>query len=199
MAQQRARRALPLLRCAHELRCAGAVSTPRPMDVASIAATAESARSLVSAHAGGVRATIPAPATPDPSSMARRTFRCPLTQGGSPVREIRTPGSVRGAARKGRPYRDCTVVEVGVATVERVRRRCIERGVAASLDRKPQDNPSRPRKLDGASEAKLVQVACSAPPAGRARWTLSLLADRLVELKARRAALRCRRAPGMRF
>lgn len=74
-------------------------------------------------------------------------------------------------------------LEVGVATVERVRRRCIERGVAASLDRKPQDNPSRPRKLDGASEAKLVQVACSAPPAGRARWTLSLLADRLVELK----------------
>ena len=74
-------------------------------------------------------------------------------------------------------------LEVGVATVERVRRRCIERGVAASLDRKPQDNPSRPRKLDGASEAKLVQVACSAPPVGRARWTLSLLADRLVELK----------------
>ena len=42
--------------------------------------------------------------------------------------------------------------------------------------------PARPRKLDGAAEARLVALACSAPPAGRARWTLRLLADRLVEL-----------------
>jgi transposase len=74
-------------------------------------------------------------------------------------------------------------LDVGVATVERVRQRCVERGIAACLDRKKQENPSRPRKLDGATEAKLVQIACSAPPTGRARWTLSLLAGRLVELK----------------
>jgi transposase len=74
-------------------------------------------------------------------------------------------------------------LEVGVITVERVRRRCCERGVEASLERKPQENPSRPRKLDGASEAQLVRLACSPPPPGRARWTISLLADRLVELK----------------
>ena len=61
--------------------------------------------------------------------------------------------------------------------------RCIERGVEACLERKAADNPPRPRKLDGASEAKLVQIACSPPPVGRARWTLSLLADRLVELE----------------
>ena len=73
-------------------------------------------------------------------------------------------------------------LDVGVATVERVRKRCAERGIAACLDRKKQENPSRPRKLDGATEAKLVQIACSVPPTGRARWTLSLLADRLVEL-----------------
>ncbi len=73
-------------------------------------------------------------------------------------------------------------LEVGVSTVERVRRRCVERGIAAALDRKPQENPSRPRKFDGASEARLVQIACSAPPNGRARWTLSLLGERLVEL-----------------
>ena len=71
---------------------------------------------------------------------------------------------------------------VGRATVERVRRRCVERGLAGALERKPQEQPSRPRKFDGASEAKLVQIACSAPPEGRARWTLSLLGDRLVEL-----------------
>jgi transposase len=74
-------------------------------------------------------------------------------------------------------------LEVGLVTVERVRKRCIERGVEACLERKAQDNPSRPRKLDGETEAKLVQIACSAPPSGRARWTLSLLADQLVELE----------------
>ena len=74
-------------------------------------------------------------------------------------------------------------LEVGLATVERVRKRCCERGIEACLDRKAQENPSRPRKLDGAAEARLVQIACSEPPAGRARWTLELLADRLVELR----------------
>jgi transposase len=74
-------------------------------------------------------------------------------------------------------------LEVGVRTVERVRRRCCERGIEASLERKPQDNPSRPRKLDGVAEARLVQIACSEAPEGRSRWTLSLLADKLVELR----------------
>ena len=71
---------------------------------------------------------------------------------------------------------------VGLVTVERVRKRCCERGVQACLERKRQENPSRPRKLDGASEAQLVRIACSPPPPGRARWTMALLADRLVEL-----------------
>jgi transposase len=74
-------------------------------------------------------------------------------------------------------------LEVGLVTVERVRKRCIDRGVEACLERKPQENPSRPRKLDGAAEAQLVRLACSSPPAGRSRWTLSLLADGLIELK----------------
>lgn len=74
-------------------------------------------------------------------------------------------------------------LDVALVTVERVRKRCVERGIEACLDRKPQDNPSRPRKLDGVSEAHLVRLACSDPPTGRARWTLSLLAGRLVELK----------------
>jgi transposase len=74
-------------------------------------------------------------------------------------------------------------LEVGRATVERVRQRCVERGIAAALDRKAQENPSRPRKFDGVSEAKLVQIACCTPPEGRTRWTLSLLGERLIELK----------------
>ncbi|MCA1838010.1 MAG: helix-turn-helix domain-containing protein [Gemmatimonadaceae bacterium] len=74
-------------------------------------------------------------------------------------------------------------LEVGLVTVERVRKRCCERGIEACLERKHQDNPTRPRKLDGASEAHLVRIACSPPPPGRARWTISLLTDKLVELK----------------
>jgi transposase len=74
-------------------------------------------------------------------------------------------------------------LEIGTATVERVRRRFVERGVAGCVERKPSIRTSRQRKFDGDTEAKLVQIACSKPPAGRARWTMSLLSDRLVELK----------------
>jgi transposase len=74
-------------------------------------------------------------------------------------------------------------LDVGLRTVERVRQRFVERGLEAALARKPQDRPSRARALDGAAEARLVALACSAPPAGRARWTLGLLADKLVELE----------------
>jgi transposase len=73
--------------------------------------------------------------------------------------------------------------DVDVATVERVRRRFVEQGLEAALRRKPQERPSRPRKLDGAAEARLIALACSAPPEGRKSWTMRLLADKLVELE----------------
>ena len=71
-------------------------------------------------------------------------------------------------------------LKVGNATVERVRRRCVEEGLARALGRKEQVN-RRPKKLDGQGEAHLIALACSQPPEGRAGWTLHLLADRLVE------------------
>jgi transposase len=74
-------------------------------------------------------------------------------------------------------------VEVSVATVGRVRQRFVEEGLEAALVRKKQDRPSRERKLDGRAEARLIALACSEPPDGRAAWTLQLLADKLVELK----------------
>lgn len=73
-------------------------------------------------------------------------------------------------------------VDKNIRTVERVRQRCCERGVLAALDRKKQENPSRPKKLDGAAEARLAALACGPPPEGRAVWTITLLADKLVEL-----------------
>jgi transposase len=79
---------------------------------------------------------------------------------------------------------DCIAqaLDCGVRTIERVRQRFVERGLEAALGRKPQDRPSRPPKLDGRAQARLIALACSAPPEGRAAWTLQLLADKLVEL-----------------
>lgn len=73
--------------------------------------------------------------------------------------------------------------DVSVATVERVRQRFVEEGLEAALVRKKQDHPSRTPCLDGAAEARLIALACSAPPQGRAAWTLRLLANRLIELE----------------
>ena len=74
-------------------------------------------------------------------------------------------------------------LDCGVRTVERVRQRFVERGPEEALGRKKQDRPSRERKLDGRAEARLIALACSQPPDGRAAWTLQLLADKLVELR----------------
>ena len=73
-------------------------------------------------------------------------------------------------------------LQVGRATVERVRRRCVEEGVEAALGRKEQLN-RRQKRLDGQGEAHLIALACGEPPEGRVSWTLKLLADRLVECK----------------
>ena len=74
-------------------------------------------------------------------------------------------------------------LEVSTATIERVRQRFVERGLEAALVRKPQERPSRQPTLDGRAEARLIALACSAPPEGRREWTMQLLADKLVELE----------------
>jgi len=89
------------------------------------------------------------------------------------------------AGPEGDAWRDQQIMEaldVGRSTVERVRQRFVEEGLEAALSRKPQQNRI-PRKIDGVAEAHLIATACSKPPEGRARWTLKLLADRLVVLE----------------
>jgi transposase len=73
-------------------------------------------------------------------------------------------------------------VEAGTATVERVRQRFVEEGLASALSPYRGGTRVYERKLDGAQEAHLIALACSAPPDERARWTLRLLAQRMVEL-----------------
>jgi hypothetical protein len=73
-------------------------------------------------------------------------------------------------------------LDVHPTTVARIRRQCAEQGLAVALERQRPDRVYA-RKLDGATEAHLIAVACSAPPPGRAHWTLRLLADELVRLE----------------
>lgn len=70
---------------------------------------------------------------------------------------------------------------VGTATVQRVRKNYTTGGLEQALQEKPRSGA--PSKIDGRSEATLTMLACSEPPPGCARWTLQLLADKLVELK----------------
>lgn len=72
-------------------------------------------------------------------------------------------------------------LDVGLATVARVRQRFVEDGVEGALVPRPTTRTYL-RKLDGRGEAHLVALACSTPPEGRKRWTLQLLADRVVAL-----------------
>jgi hypothetical protein len=90
------------------------------------------------------------------------------------------------AADGGPAWRDADIavaLDIDVRTVERVRERFVEQGLEAALARKPQCRLSRLPLFDGDAEARLIVLACSSPPEGRARWTLRMLADRLVELE----------------
>ena len=71
--------------------------------------------------------------------------------------------------------------EVSIKTVERLRKRLCSRGFDHCLER--EKGAGRKRKLDGPQEARLIALTCSQPPEGRARWTLRLLADEMVELE----------------
>src|SRR5581483_9195079 len=77
-------------------------------------------------------------------------------------------------------------VEVGIATVHRVRQRCVEEGIEAALGERPRRGA--PPLLSGKAQALLIAEACTPPPGDRTRRTLQLLADRVVEL---RLAERC--------
>jgi transposase len=72
------------------------------------------------------------------------------------------------------------VLKVGVRTVERTRQKFVEEGMQVALNDRPR--PGKKPKLDDKGQAYLIALACSEPPEGRERWTLQLLAGRLVEV-----------------
>jgi len=74
------------------------------------------------------------------------------------------------------------ILKIGMRTIDRIKKRFVEEGFRACLTRKP-PNRVYERKVDGEVEAKLISIACSEPPKGFAKWSLRLLADKMVELQ----------------
>ena len=72
-------------------------------------------------------------------------------------------------------------LSINVRTVEKVRQRFVEEGFEAALNPKPASR-TKPRKIDGKNEAHLIALVCGEPPEGRNKWTMKLLADKMVEL-----------------
>ena len=88
--------------------------------------------------------------------------------------------------KHGPAWKDEAIAEacqVTVRTVENIRKRLVLEGLESALNRKRQVRPSRQQILDGEKEAKVVALCCGSAPSGHARWTLRLLAERIVELE----------------
>jgi transposase len=110
-----------------------------------------------------------------------------LSRGKADVRKLKHAQVLlkADAAAGGPAWTDARIAEaigVGVATVERLRQRFVEEGLAAALNPYRGGKRIYEHKLDGEQEAHLIALACSAPPDGRGRWSLRLLAGRMVEL-----------------
>ena len=85
----------------------------------------------------------------------------------------------------GEGWSDSTIsaaLDTSINNIGRTRRRLVEEGLEAALTRKYNPNSAPPRIFDGVAEAKLIALACGPAPAGHARWTLSLLEEKVVEL-----------------
>ncbi len=88
-----------------------------------------------------------------------------------------------GAGPKMKDVDAARAFSVGVRSIESLRKRLVEEDLDAALDRRKQVRPSIEKMFDGEKEARLIAIACGPKPQGRARWTLELLADRVVTLK----------------
>lgn len=110
----------------------------------------------------------------------RTRLRALLRGGKAPVRMVTRARVLLKADEECSDPEIASALDVGLATVFRTRRRCVEEGMEQAL--RERQRPGARRKLDGKQEAHLIAVACSTPPEGRARWTLRLLAGKVVEL-----------------
>jgi transposase len=111
----------------------------------------------------------------------RDQLRALIKRGKTAAKTVTRAHALLQAADGATDAQIAAALQLGTATLERLRKRCVEEGVEAALHERPR--PGGQRKLDGSAEATLVALACSTPPDGRPAWTMQLLADKLVELE----------------
>jgi transposase len=121
------------------------------------------------------------------SGEEREQLAALLGKGKSPAQRllkarILLKADVCGAGEGWSDSRIVKALETSPSMVYRVRKQLVEEGFEAVLSRKPRATPAVPRIFDGEKEARLIALACSKPPKGRARWTLRLLENKVVEL-----------------
>jgi transposase len=121
------------------------------------------------------------------SGEERERLKALIRKGKSPARRllkarILLKGDVSEAGEGWSDSRIMEALDASASMVYRVRKQLVEEGLEAVLSRKQRATPAVPPIFDGEKEAKLIALACSKPPKGRARWTLRLLENKVVEL-----------------
>src|SRR5437899_6220032 len=121
------------------------------------------------------------------SGDERERLETLIRKGKSPARRVLKARILLKAdvSEAGKGWSDNQIIEAletSPSMVYRVRKQLVEEGFEAVLSRKPRAMPAVARIFDGEKEAKLIALACSKPPKGRARWTLRLLENKVVEL-----------------
>ena len=117
----------------------------------------------------------------DLTEAERGELRALVSKGAASARKIRRARTLLLAADGRIDVEIAAALQIGVATIERTRRRFVEDGLAAALTER--ERPGAAPKLTPKQRAFTVALACTKPPEGRDRWTMQLLADRLVELE----------------
>ena len=117
----------------------------------------------------------------------REQLNALIQKGKAPARQVLKARILlkADASEAGEAWSDGQIAEAldtSIDTIARTRQQLVEGGLDAALTRKHSPNSARKRIFDGAAEAKLIALACSAPPKGRKRWTLTLLETAVVEL-----------------
>ena len=120
------------------------------------------------------------------SAEERETLNALIHKGGHPARQVLKARILLKAdvSEAGEGWNDARIVQAldtSLSTVYRTRQRLVEEGFEAVLSHKYSPNSGRPRVFDGAAEARLIALTRSEPPPGRARWTLRLLEEQVVE------------------
>ena len=121
------------------------------------------------------------------SDAERERLKTLIHSGKHPARQLTKARILlkADASEAGEGWSDSRIaaaLDSSIDTVARTRQQLVEEGFESVLTRKHSPASARPRIFDGAAEAKLIALACSKPPKGRARWTLQLLEEAVVEL-----------------